>query len=341
MSAAIPNSVISNNVIRNNKFTWLVRREFWEYRGAFFWAPLITAMIMLAIILMMLIFAEVTAQRAGVNFNGFNISNITSHVAEGDIEQVHSALDLSLLGMCFPIGIVLFFVLFFYGLGSLYNDRADRSVLFWKSLPLSDVETVLAKLAAITLLAPVLAIVAMILLQIGFLLLLTLDGFVHGINAVTLLWSPTHLVTLWLRLIVRIPVNALWALPSVGWLFLCSSFVRSKPFLWATLVPILSGILVTWFSLMQTFSLTSLWYWKNIVGRALLSLVPGSWAWFDLSAESLARVKNPTQVADAFLSLEVIGHQLMSLQLWIGVAVGVAMIVASVYFRRQRIEAIA
>jgi ABC-2 type transport system permease protein len=328
-------------VLPTNKFTWLVRREFWEYRGSFFWAPLITAMIMLAITLMMLIFAEVTAQQHGVNMSGFNLSNITAHVSDGDIEQVHSALDMSLLGMCFPIGIVLFFVLFFYGLGSLHNDRADRSVLFWKSLPLSDTETVLAKLFAITLLGPVLAIVAMILLQVGFLVLLTLYAAFHGVNAIALLWSPTHLGSLWFRLILRVPVNALWALPSVGWLFLCSSFVRSKPFLWATLIPILSGILVVWFSLMQAFSLTSLWYWKNIVGRALLSLVPGSWAWFDLSAESFTRIKNPTQIADAFLSLEALGHQLMSPQLWVGVVVGLAMIAASIYFRRRRIEAIA
>ena len=92
---------------------------------------------------------------------------------------------------------------------------------------------------------------------------------------------------------------------------------------------------------MQSFSLTSLWYWKNIVGRALLSLFPGSWAWFDLSAESFNRIKNPTQIADAFLSLDALGHQLMSPQLWTGVVAGLAMIAASIYFRRRRIEAIA
>ncbi len=328
-------------VLPINKFSWLARREFWEYRGGFFWAPLITALIMLAIMLMMLIGAEVTAHQHGVNLNGFDLSRITSNVSDGQIDEFHSALDVSLIGLCFPIGIVLYFVLFFYALGSLYNDRADRSVLFWKSLPLSDTETVLAKLFAVTLLAPVLAIVGMVLLQIGFLILLTVYGMFHGVNAIPFLWSPTHLLTLWFRLLVRIPVNALWALPSVGWLFLCSSFVRSKPFLWATLIPILSGVLVTWFSLMQAFSLTSLWYWKNLVGRSLLSLIPGSWVWFDFTPENFARIKNPSQVTDAFLSLDVLGHQLMSPQLWIGAVAGVAMIVLSIYFRRRRIEAIA
>jgi ABC-2 type transport system permease protein len=324
-----------------NKFTWLVRREFWEYRGAFFWAPLITALIMLALSLMALIGAEVAANQHGINVNGFDLSRITSNISGKDIDEFHSALDVSLVGMCFPIGVVLFFVLFFYGLGSLYNDRADRSVLFWKSLPFSDTETVLAKLFAITLLAPVLAIVSMIVLQIGSLLLLTIYAAFHGVNAIPFLWSPSHLLSLWFRLILRIPVNALWALPSVGWLFLVSSYVRSKTFLWATLVPVLSGVLVTWFSLMKAFSLPGTWYWKNIVGRSLLSLVPGSWVWFDFTPETFTRIKSPSQFTDAFLSLDVLGQQLMSPQLWIGAVAGAGMIALSIHFRRLRVEAIA
>jgi ABC-2 type transport system permease protein len=324
-----------------NKLQWLVRREFWEYRGSFFWAPLITVLIMLAFSLMALIGAEVTAHQHGINVNGFDLSRITSNISEHDIDDFHSALDVSLVGMCFPIGIVLFFVLFFYGLGSLYNDRADRSVMFWKSLPFSDTETVLAKLIAITLLAPILAVAAMILLQLAMLVVLTVYAMLHGVNAIPFLWSPSHLVTLWFRLILRIPVNAIWGLPSVGWLFLCSSFVRSKPFLWAVLLPIFSGFLVTWFSLMQAFSLSSMWYWKNIVARALLSLSPGSWVWFDFTPATFARLRNPSQVTDAFLSLDALAQQLMSPQLWTGAVAGAGMIALSIYFRRRRIEAIA
>jgi ABC-2 type transport system permease protein len=323
-------------------FTWLVKREFWEYRGSFFWAPLITAMVMIAISLMGLITAEVTAHQHGVSLNGFDIGKITSAMSADDIDKLHAALDVSLLGMCFPIGIVLFFVLFFYGVGTLYNDRADRSVLFWKSLPFSDTETVLAKVAAVAVLAPTLAVVGMIVLQLGFLILMTGYALFHGVSALALLWSPTHLITLWLHMIVRIPVNAVWALPSIGWLFMCSSFARSKPFLWAVMVPVVSGVIVTWMNLMQSFSLASAWYWKHIVARLLLSLVPGSWMWMDLSPASLAHLgNNPTEISDNILSLNALGAQLMSPDLWIGAAVGAAMVVAAIYFRRKRVEAYA
>ena len=46
---------------------------------------------------------------------------------------------------------------FFYCIDALYADRADRSVLFWKSLPLSDAETVLSKFATAAVLIPLVA----------------------------------------------------------------------------------------------------------------------------------------------------------------------------------------
>jgi ABC-2 type transport system permease protein len=325
-----------------NKFTWLVKREFWEYRGSFFWAPLITAMIMIAITLMGLITAEVTAHQHGISINGFDISKITSAMSADDIEKLHSALDMSLLGMSFPIGFVLFFVLFFYSVGTLYNDRADRSVLFWKSLPFSDTETVLAKVAAAAIVAPVLAVAGMIAMQLGFLLVLSLYAIFHGINPLTLLWSPTHLVTLWLRLVVRIPVNSLWALPTIGWLFLCSSFARSKPFLWAVMLPVVSGVIVSWMNLMQSLSLASGWYWRHIVGRALLSLIPGSWMWMDLGVGGFEKLgNNPMEFADKFLSLSALATELTSPDMWIGAVLGAGMIAAAIYFRRRRVEAFA
>ena len=54
-----------------------------------------------------------------------------------------------------------------------------------------------------------------------------------------------------------IPVYALWALPTVGWLMLCSAWARSKPFLWAVMIPMFAGIFVSWFDLMRGFNLES------------------------------------------------------------------------------------
>ena len=203
----------------NTKFSWLLKREFWEYRGAFFWTPAITADVMLVLVLFALVFAETSANRAGVQLSGINFNEISKHLSEGDSAKLYAGLNIGLLSLGFPIGIALFFVLFSYGIGALYNDRADRSVLFWKSLPISDIETVLAKVVAMALIAPVLAVIAMILLQIGFLVVMSLWVLLHGVNP-ALLWAPGQLVALWTKLVLVLPVNALWALPTIGWLLL-------------------------------------------------------------------------------------------------------------------------
>ena len=75
-------------------------------------------------------------------------------------------------------------------------------------------------------------------------------------------------------LLVGIPVNAIWALPSIGWLMLVSSWARGKPFLWAVFVPVIAGILLTWFDALSTLSIPDTWYWKEVFARGLFSIFP-------------------------------------------------------------------
>jgi ABC-2 type transport system permease protein len=332
---------MNTSVMNSNKFAWLLKREFWEYRGGFFMAPLITALVMLAIMLLVMVTAEFKAHQHGIQLGGMNLESVIQHVGEGDYAKVHAAIDLGLVGMSTPIGIVFCVVVFFYLLGALYNDRADRSVLFWKSLPLSDTETVLAKVVTAALVAPLLAVGAMILLHLGFLILLSLYSLVRvGAGALPLLWSPTHLISLWLKMIVSIPVNALWALPTIGWLLLCSSYARSKPFLWAVLLPVLAGFIISWLNFVQSFSLSG-WYWKNIFGRLLFSMMPFGWL------PKLALSDTPDTVGDDLtimhhaLSFDTVFSALSMPDLWIGAAAGAAMIAAAIWFRRSRIESYA
>jgi ABC-2 type transport system permease protein len=332
------------STLSSNKFAWLLKREFWEYRGAFFWAPAITAMVMLGIMLLVLIGAEFTAHQHGIQLGGMNLDRVVENVGAGNVDKVHSAIDIGLVGMSMPIGIVFCFVVFFYLLGALYNDRADRSVLFWKSLPLSDTETVLAKVVAAALVAPILATVAMAAMHLGFLILLSLYMLMHGIpSALALLWSPTHLIALWLKMIVSIPVNAIWALPTIGWLLLCSSYVRSKPFIWAVALPFIVLFLAWFVGLLRTMSLSVGWFWTQIIGRLLASVVPFGWMTkASFTADQLnigvGDGDDDLQIMHHVLSFDAIGRALTMPSMWIGAAAGAAMIAAAIYFRRSRIE---
>ncbi len=327
-----------------NTFAWLVKREYWENRGGFVWTPAIVGMVFLSIMLIVLVSAELIARQNGIEINGIHLEQLTRHLGPEEIAKMQAGMDIGLLTLGLPIAIALFFVVFFYGIGALYNDRSDRSALFWKSLPISDSATVLSKVAAATLLAPVLATFAVIGLQLGFLVLMSLYALLHGINPFPLLWSPTHLVEMWIKLFLIIPVNALWALPTIGWLLLCSSFARSKPFLWAVMLPIFAGVANSWIGLMNHMSMSNTWFWRHIVGRLLLSIFPASW----LDAEKLRQGFEETggmhvgvHGISPSLTFEVIGDALSSPEMLIGIVAGAAMIVGAIYFRRQRTESYA
>jgi ABC-2 type transport system permease protein len=113
---------------------WLVKREFWEHRGGFFWAPVITGGIFLLLNIMGIITAEVLGARHGVNFGASGgLRKVIEGMDAGDLSQVGLALDIAMYSAMGMLVVVLGFVVFFYCIGALYDDRRDRSILFWKS----------------------------------------------------------------------------------------------------------------------------------------------------------------------------------------------------------------
>src|SRR3546814_1893023 len=109
-----------------------------------------------------------------------------------DMVEFPQGIDLSLLLRSSCPFIVLAFVVFFYCLGALYDERKDRSVLFWKSLPVSDAQTVLSKVGSAVVVAPVLAVIASLVTMIGFMVMLSIVVLFHGGNTWTLLWGPAR-----------------------------------------------------------------------------------------------------------------------------------------------------
>jgi len=326
-----------------HKFRLLLRREFWEHKGGFFWAPLIAGGVSLLLTVMAIIVGEVATRRAladgefdgEVMINGLDLGYLTNKLGAEQLRELAPVVDVSMfMAASWPF-IVLAFVVFFYCLGALYDERKDRSVLFWKSLPLSDRDTVLSKVASATLVAPAIAVGAALVTMFAFLLVISVVALVHNGNPMTLIWGPGSPLMVALQLVASIPVYALWALPTVGWLLLCSAWARSKPFLWAIMIPLFTGIFVTWFDLMQVFNLESSWFWKNIVARMLFSVVPGTWV--DVAQLEGADFEGANQLA-SLLVVKASWSALLSPNLWIGVAAGAAMIFAAIRLRRWRDE---
>ena len=333
-----------------HKFKLLLQREFWEHKGGFLWAPLVAGGIFLLLSLMGFGVGEMAARRAvgsgnlkiggdsmgdSININGLDLGALTSKIGPDELKHLAGGIDLSLfMASSWPY-MVLAFVVFFYCLGALYDERKDRSVLFWKSLPLSDSETVLSKVASAAVVAPLIATAAALVTMFGFLLLASVMVMIHGGNPIQLLWGPGSPLSVAGHLVASIPVYALWAMPTIGWLLLCSAWARSKPFLWAIMIPVFSGIFVTWFDLMKVFNMESTWFWKHIVARMLLSVMPGSW--FDAARFENIDVKGPESISQ-LINLQATYSVLLTPQLWIGVIAGAAMIFVAIRLRRWRDE---
>lgn len=321
-----------------NAFSWLLKREYWEHRGGMLWAQVWTVSILLFLIACGVILGEVLQSKLHATVSvGVPLNMLTESLTQQQLSAVSTALDMSLLSLAVFPQIVLFFVVFFYLLGALYDDRKDRSVLFWKSLPISDAGTVASKLFTAAITAPLLTFFITIAMQLVFLLILSEFMLLHGVNPMILIWHAASPFTVWLKMLTLLPINALWALPTYGWLLLCSSFARSRPIAWAILPLALLGWAITFSDLLRNFSLPSGWYWQSIFIRLLLSSIPGGWLRGSLTEKSFNL--DPVNSSD-FLNWHLIFSALSLPELWVGAAAGIAMLAGAVYFRRRRIESL-
>ena len=329
-----------------HRFGLLLRREYWEHRGGFLWAPVIAGAISLLLTAVLFVIAAIGIRNASsddmveledgssISINGLDLGVLAEQLSAEDKAHLASGIDMTmLLASTWPY-IVMVFVMFFYCLGALYDERKDRSVLFWKSLPVSDGATVLSKMASATLVVPLLATLVAIATMLGFLVLLSVMVVAHGGSAWELIWGPGHPFLVAAYVLAAIPVYAIWALPTVGWLMLCSAWARSVPFLWALLVPILAGLFVTMFSVMRLFDLGAEWFWSNIVARMLLGVVP-------LTRHDLHRLEGfdvDQQSVLALIEPAGVWSNLAQPETWIGAAAGIAMLLLATRLRRWRDE---
>ena len=310
-------------------FKLLLKREFWEHKGGFFWAPIIVSAIAI-------LFAVIGAAAGTVlgKQNDIRLDGAVEH--SGDIAKVAGAVgDGALLGGIGLAMIVLAFVVFFYSLGSLYDDRRDRSILFWKSMPISDTQMVLSKLAWALVLAPLVAMAVGLATGIVMWVIAALTTTINGVPGGSGVFVHSHPFQIIGNVLLFLPVQILWSLPAVGWLMLCSAWSRRVPFLWAAMVPILACALISFTGIFPGVNIPHDHLWYTVVYRGLLSVAPG--AWFPTVSDHVKDIEGPDaipQLLDPSVTLQVFAQA----DIWIGAAIGAAMIYGAIRLRRWREE---
>lgn len=201
-------------------FYWSVRRELWESRSLYL-APLIAAGVVLL----------------GFLIGVTRLPAILRAIRGLDAERQGDRLAIPFHIVSVAVVATSLIVAVFYCLGALYNERRDRNILFWKSLPVSDLITVLSKASLPIIGLPIIAAATVGAVQLVMLLLSTLVLWMNGLDA-RILWTRAPLLDAYGTLLYGLPVLSLWYAPIYGWLLLVSAWAKRAPFLWALLTPL-------------------------------------------------------------------------------------------------------
>jgi ABC-2 type transport system permease protein len=209
----------------SRRLYWSVRREVWENRAIYI-APLAVAALFLVAFL-------IGAIHPTVKMHDAMALDPVQH--QDLIEQPYTFAAFLLMGTTLIVAM-------FYCLEALYSERRDRSILFWKSLPVSDLTTVLAKLSIPLVILPLVTFAITIVTQWIMLLLSSALMLARG-QSVAALWSHLPLFQMSLMLFFHlVAIHGLQFAPVYSWVLLVSSWARRAPLLWAVLPPLAIGV---------------------------------------------------------------------------------------------------
>ena len=280
----------------------LVRREFWEHRALWI-APLVVAALMV-----------VSAFVASVKYR---LTHADMHHDGSDGMAMFSVMQSA---VSMPLSLVTLIVLSFYLLDCLYAERKDRSILFWKSLPVSDNLTVLSKLLVALLVVPLGVFALGLLVSLSFVGIWELNaafGRLPGIPGWdTLAWLEGEMA-----LLACLIVGVLWYAPFAAYLLVVSAWARRSPFLWATVPVVLAPLL-------ERMAFGTAYLWKLLAYRTF-----GIW-------QTLFPYPHPGRgraeaLASMFGELRF-GAAFSDIDLWLGLAVTAALVFAAIRLRRYR-----
>ncbi len=281
---------------------WSVRRELWENRSLYV-APLAIAAVMLF---------------------GFLVTSGQLAESVRGVSALEPAKQLALLARPYDVAAVLVMVTsvivgWFYCLDALHGERRDRSILFWKSLPVSDLTTVMAKALIPLVVLPLIAFAIILATQTVMLLASTLMLAVKGVSAAPL-WTHLSPIRGTGVLLYGLAVLALWYAPIYAWLLLVSAWAQRATFLWAVLPPV--AILI----------LERIVFGTSHLGTLLQLRLAGSYSQAFTTKAASRDGKWPIPVDPIPDPIKFLGTP----GLWVGLIVAMALLAAAIWLRRRR-----
>ena len=297
----------------------LLKREVWEHRSIYV-TPVAVAVVMSLLSIAGLV--TVSAFDNEVRLAIMGASNVV-----GDNER-QAAMTVFFLGTSWIFLFMLAILTVFYALDSLYAERKDKSILFWRSLPVTDVETVISKLLTATLVIPLVTIAAIIATHLVNLVSSSIWISMKGGDAGQLVWSSSALLDNWIAAFVVTLASVIWMSPFIGWFLFVSAWTKRSPLLMAfmplAIIP-----------LIELIFLRSSYFAEAVFGRGgMMPLFKG----MDLEGFFDEDRLQVSDEAIRLLSHIDLGKFLISPSLWAGLIVCGLFSTAAIYVRRYRDE---
>ena len=239
-----------------NTLKALIRRELQEHKWGFVYLPwIVGAFMSLVVVMVYLGLTEVNTENFKFSTDVFADSEVVQSMKEATFEQRRAAIKAGLLVLGFPLVIALGFAILAYSLSTFFDERKDKSIIFWRSLPVSDSFTVFSKLIVALVVSPLLVIPALLFLHLVSVTAGSIYFAVSDIVPFTWAWQAYPWLD-WIRVIFSLWMQSLWSLPIITWIMLAGAYSR-KPVVAAILPPVVV-VLVEGVSLSSSVFLDSL-----------------------------------------------------------------------------------
>jgi len=308
-----------------NDMTTLLRRELWEHRAITVAPSVFAALFMVVALLAAAGAIHVQVSDADVD--------LTSLLRSIDGREMSALLQVGLAALAVIFNTVMIFVIVFYLLDCLYAERKDRSILFWKSLPVSDMRVVGSKLVTAAGVIPAVTVAAFLAASVGIYLISGLTLLLTGSGAV-LAAGPAAIFETAVTVVYALVVQSLWYMPLFCWLLLVSVWAKRAVLLWALLPPWAIG--VTEWLLFRTE------YFGQMLAQRLIGVFPLAFSEHDVQDVVIQyageHANMDVTISEGVSQLIDPGTLLASAGLWIGLVVAAGLFGGAVWVRRFREE---
>ena len=301
----------------------LIRREFWEHRQLWMVPALLSILAFIGAS-----FIRVAADNTGLHLEPFPWKGADALTPEQSNVGVAMLMLLDWV-MTVPLYVASSIVIFFYLLQCLFDERKDRSILFWKSLPVSDGTTIASKL-----------LVGIVVVPLGVFLLALLDHLLISLMVSTrvavgpqhhypLLWDTLAWMKTEAFMLMCVLATMLWVFPIAAYLLLVSAWARRNVFLWAILPPLI-------------ISLVEKALGTHFLNYIFFRSIPGLWGgwgkWGEGVPDSVITTNDGVKlpyIPSIFDDVNL-GVFFSNSRLWIGLVVGAVLTYCAVRIRRYR-----